>query len=158
MSTDETDEYDKNIAVGAKKLREQQARHATFQAALHDMGKAPKSSKVTLRLDLVPQTFIARVAKRFTDGAEKYGEYNYRAGLNSPVFIQDRINHMLNHLHLFLIEGNKNDDNLAALAWGVAMLMEFEEITIGRDSIRKVLESMGNADLRDLYDAAPKEV
>ena len=105
----------------------------------------PKSSKVPLRYDLVPPVFIKRVAQRFTEGAEKYGDSNYREGVARPTFIQDRINHMLNHLQAFLIEGpDAPDDNLAAIAWGIAMLMEFQQTAEGRTSIRNAVGEISN--------------
>lgn len=104
-----------------------------------------KSSKVSLRLDLVPEIFIRRVAQRFTEGAEKYGAYNYRKGINDPEFIQERINHLKNHLSQFLMEGNDKDDNLAAIGWAVAMLMEFEDHSLGKIAIHNALNCMTNA-------------
>ena len=102
-----------------------------------------KTSKAKLRLDLVPQVFIRRTAIRFTEGAEKYGDYNYRKGLVEPAFIQDRINHLLNHLSEFLVQGpDTEDDNLAAVAWGIAFLMEAEQTQSGRQAIRDAVGHM----------------
>jgi len=101
------------------------------------------TSKLDIRFDLVPQIFIKRVAQRFSLGIKKgHTEYNWRQGITDPVFIQARINHMLNHLNLFLTEGNDKDDNLAAIAWGISMLMEFESRQEGQNSIRQVIKTM----------------
>jgi hypothetical protein len=106
-----------------------------------------KSSKANLRYDLVPPIFVKRVARRFTEGAALYGDYNYREGMASAAFVKERINHLLNHLQEFLISGPDTvDDNLAAVAWGIAMLMEFEETRPGRDSIRKAVGEIANTE------------
>ena len=86
-----------------------------------------RSSKIALRFDLIPPIFINRTARRFTIGFEKYGEGNYQKGLRDREFLQDRLNHLQEHLYLFLKEGNEKDDNLAAIAWCVSILMEAEE-------------------------------
>jgi hypothetical protein len=115
-----------------------------------------KSSKVALRLDLVPECFIRRVAERFTLGAENYGEYNYRKGITDEKFIQERINHLKLHLSNFFIRGYADpDDNLSAVASGVAMLMEFEASSAGKLAIQNVLNRMNNVPMVSdvLYDA-----
>ncbi len=114
------------------------------------------SSKLKLRFDLVPEVFNVRVAQRYTIGAEKHGEYNYRKGLTDSVYIQERIAHLRQHLSSFLLEGNEKDDNLAAIAWGVAFLMEAEQIENGKKAIQQALNTMNytafNLSIPDLKD------
>lgn len=114
------------------------------------------SSKLKLRFDLVPEVFNVRVAQRYTIGAEKHGEYNYRKGLTDSVYIQERISHLRQHLSSFLLEGNEKDDNLAAIAWCCAFLMEAEQIPNGKKAIQQALNTMNytafNLSIPDLKD------
>src|ERR1700719_4656443 len=86
---------------------------------------ATRSNKVP-RYDLIPREGLRRVAERYTMGAEKHGENNWRKGVRDPEFIQQCKNHLIDHMWLYLQQGNINDDNLAAVAWGAFALMEIE--------------------------------
>jgi hypothetical protein len=101
------------------------------------------------RYDLIPTTGLDRLARRYAEGAEKYGEYNWMKGLP----IEDTINHVIQHLltwknavvwaknnipaglpkdqicdfiqsrsRALLIDG----DELAAAAWGIFTLMHYD--------------------------------
>lgn len=80
--------------------------------------------------DLLPMNFLRRVAARFGLGAVKHGRFNYRKGLNDKEFIQDRLNHAFVHLKnaMDTIEAGEifEDDDLAAVAVNVAMVMEYQ--------------------------------
>lgn len=83
-----------------------------------------------LRYDLVPRVLLDAVAQRFTAGAAKYGDDNLQKGMDDPEFLRERANHALEHL-LNYIHGTDNGedsprDNLAAVGWGVAILLEAE--------------------------------
>jgi hypothetical protein len=103
-----------------------------------------KSSKAPIRYDLVPATFLKRTAKRYTLGLEYYSEYNWRKGIQDVDFVQSRINHIIAHLQDYIMGENLEDDNLAAVAWGVSMLMEFEENKAGLETINQVRNRMVN--------------
>lgn len=96
-----------------------------------------KSSHGALRFDLVPPIFIRRTAERFTIGSEKYGDHNYRKGFRDREFLLDRLNHLQEHLYKFINEGNETDDNLAAIAWCVAIFMEAEQAGVKFPQILK---------------------
>jgi dATP/dGTP diphosphohydrolase len=102
------------------------------------------SSKLDdFRYDLVPPSFLRRVAARFGLGVKKgHLDYNWRKGVADPVFIQSRINHLEHHWNLYKTEGNKKDDNLGAIAWGIAMLMEFEQHPQGMRVLEQVLRTL----------------
>jgi hypothetical protein len=100
------------------------------------------SSQIAYRYDLIPPCFLKRVAARFFLGSKQHAEYNWRKGLYNLDFVQARINHLQSHLQDYLQGVNLDDDNLAAIAWGVAMLMEFETHEEGKKTIQAVRERM----------------
>lgn len=94
-----------------------------------------RSSEEALRYDLVPRNFLRRLAARFTLGAKKHGDTNYRKGLRDRAYITDRINHLQEHFQAYLrpeSDAERTDDNLAAIAFGVAFLMEVEADAVGQ--------------------------
>jgi hypothetical protein len=92
-----------------------------------------KSSAMMPYFHDIPPEFIRRVANRFGGGHIKYSpevemNLNYRQGLNDPTYVRDRLNHLFNHLLDFSENGNKYDDNLGAIGWCAAFLMEVERL------------------------------
>jgi hypothetical protein len=75
-----------------------------------------------LRYDLVSPIGLRRLAARYALGAERYGDSNYLKGMPASVVI----NHMMAHLEN-VRAGRRDDDNLAAIAWGAFTLMHYEE-------------------------------
>jgi hypothetical protein len=72
---------------------------AREEAAMHAFASGAKSSEHKLRYDLIPfHIFLDRLAKRYTDGAVKYGEYNWQKGLTERAYVLDRLNHLLVHV------------------------------------------------------------
>ena len=102
------------------------------------------SSSSCTRYDLIPRCFTTRVADRFALGAKEYPPFNYKKGLTDKVYIIERINHILQHMQAFISPDIDNlteewvDDNLAAIAWGVAFLMECETTPKGREIIAEI--------------------
>lgn len=88
---------------------------------------------------LVPKEGLRRLALRYTVGGQKYGEGNWKRGLRNQGFIEERKNHLVEHLFEYLERGNKNDDNLAAIAWGCFCLMEAEKVALEDADDAKVL-------------------
>jgi hypothetical protein len=79
----------------------------------------------TARFDLIPAIASLRRAKRFAKGAVEHGENNWRKG--GAEFIKSCYAHLESHLNDLKINGNADDDNLAAMGWAVDALMWFEE-------------------------------
>lgn len=103
----------------------------TGSDTLHTFDSGAKSSPAP-RYDLVPRILLDAVERRFALGAEKYGERQWEAGLRDPKFLRERANHALTHL-LNYIHGTDNGedspmDNLAAVGWGVAVLLRAEQV------------------------------
>ena len=80
-----------------------------------------KSSEHAPRYDLLEPAFLALVAQRMGQGAETHGERNYLKGLDDPVFVRDRLNHLVAHV-LALAAGRTDDDHLAAAGANLNML------------------------------------
>jgi len=112
---------------------------------LQTFASGAKSSEHLVRYDLIPwHVFADRLAKRYTDGAVKYDEYNWQKGLTERAYVLDRANHTLRHLHraieqirMWTLDGEPLhkadmpkmitdgliDDDLAAALWGIIFLM-----------------------------------
>lgn len=86
-----------------------------------------KRSEKALRYDLIPPRALRRLAERYTMGAEKYGDENWKKGLLDPEYVKQFEAHLIEHWVRWKLDGCKKDDNLAAMAWGCFALMEAEE-------------------------------
>lgn len=74
------------------------------------------------RFDLIPIKPLRRLAKKYADGADLYGEFNWIKGQDYSRVYASMYRHLLQWR-----EGQKDEDHLAALAWGAFALMQFEE-------------------------------
>ncbi len=84
-----------------------------------------KSSEQKPRYDLIPMEAQEREAIRMGQGAIDHGENNYRSGKADPQFVQDRINHMIEHA-LRYATGDRSTDHLAAVRCNAGMLIWME--------------------------------
>jgi hypothetical protein len=88
---------------------------------------------------LLPKEGLRRLAMRYTLGVERYGEGNWKRGLRNKEFLEERKNHLVEHLFEYLERGNQHDDNLAAIVWGCFCLMEAEKVCMEDADDVKVL-------------------
>lgn len=86
-----------------------------------------KSSEEAPRYDLIPLASLKRQAARMAEGAKSHGERNYLKGAHDPVFVRDRINHLLGHA-LAYAAGDASDDHLGAILANAGMLADIEAI------------------------------
>lgn len=70
------------------------------------------------KYDTIPPCAMRRLAKVYYEGAQRYGDVNWQKGIPSS----NLINHAVNHLMLWL-EGNRDEDHLAKVVWGMFTLM-----------------------------------
>lgn len=84
----------------------------------YDTGAQRDNRNGKLRMSLIPQSSLERLMKRFLEGAEKYGENNWKHGMP---FV-DLIDSSDRHLRAYL-NGDNSEDHLAAVAWNVFVLM-----------------------------------
>ena len=100
-----------------------------------------QSSGSACRFDLIPRSFLERVANRFGLGAAKYGERRYRKGLRDRAFILDRLNHLQEHVQALLAPQSADellDDNLGAIGWAAAFLSEVEADPVGARILEEI--------------------
>lgn len=125
---------------------------------IHTFTSGATSSHKTDRFDFLPRIFLERSAKRWELGLKSHGEFNYRKGFTDKQFIVDRINHIQMHFMMFLAPQNEaefNDDNLAAMAWGIAFLMELQKSTAGRKLLIEIMAERSNALILDVISGKP---
>lgn len=81
-----------------------------------------RSSEQKPRYDLIPTVALQREAQRMAEGAAAHGELNYLKGKGDPVYIRERVNHMIEHALLYAA-GDRSTDHLSAIRCNAAMLM-----------------------------------
>ena len=82
-----------------------------------------------VRFDLISPVALRRLATTYSEGAVKYGDNNWRKGME----FSNVINHVLEHINAYLAnKGDKeHEDHLAHAAWGLFTLMDQEETAPG---------------------------
>jgi len=74
------------------------------------------------RYDLLPPLAIRRVAMHFENGAAKYQERNWEKGQPQSRYLDSALRHLFTYL-----EGQRDEDHLAAAAWNVLCMIHGEE-------------------------------
>lgn len=74
------------------------------------------------RYDLLPTRALRRVARHFEAGAIKYGDRNWEKGQPISRYLDSALRHTFNHL-----EGQRDEDHLAAAAWNILAAIETGE-------------------------------
>ena len=75
---------------------------------------------------LIPQSALARLARRLDEGAVQHGRWNFLNGANDLAFKRQIIDHAIDHLLMYKDGIEADDDHPAAVMAGMAMLCEFE--------------------------------
>ena len=75
-----------------------------------------------LRYDLIPPSSLARLAKRYTDGAGHYGDHNWTKGIPSSRHLQSLMRHLEG-----VRAGDTSEDHAAAIAWNAFAIMFNED-------------------------------
>lgn len=86
-----------------------------------DSGAVRDSDADGTRYDLIAPLALERVAATYAEGAVKYSDWNWRAGMD----FQTTANHALRHVFKWLAR-DTSEDHLAHAAWGLLALMQFE--------------------------------
>lgn len=74
------------------------------------------------RFDLLPASAIARLARHFQAGSEKYAPRNWERGMPISMFMDSGLRHLFQYL-----DGDASEDHLAAAAWNIVCAMWTEE-------------------------------
>ena len=88
------------------------------------------------RYDLLPAYALQRLAVHFENGAKKYDAENWRKGIPLRRFMDSGLRHALKYL-----EGQRDEDHMAAAAWNFLCLIETEEM-IRRGILPKELNNL----------------
>ncbi len=85
---------------------------------------ATRSKLDDVRFDLISPLALRRLAATYSEGAIKYGDNNWRRGME----FSNVINHILEHINTYIANSDPDgEDHLAHAAWGLFTLMEQEE-------------------------------
>lgn len=89
-------------------------------------GAVRNSDKGKPRYGLIPPQALKRVAMRYTQGAEHYGDNNWEKGMPLKDFVDSAMRHFEQWR-----AGYRDEDHLAAVVWNILAIIYFEEV--GRD-------------------------
>jgi len=82
------------------------------------------------RFDLIPMDILERLAFIYSEGAQKYGDSNWKMGCPWS----DTLNHALKHLQQWR-ERDKSEDQLAKVIWGFVTLAWYDWHNVGKDDL-----------------------
>ena len=74
------------------------------------------------RCDLLPACAILRLSQHYENGAKKYSDRNWEKGIPISCMIDSGLRHLLKYL-----DGQDDEDHLAAAAWNILGAMFYEE-------------------------------
>lgn len=74
------------------------------------------------RCDLLPMCALLRLSKHMEAGSDAHGERNWEKGLPMSSFLDSAIRHLFKYM-----DGETDEDHLAAAAWNVTCAMWTEE-------------------------------
>lgn len=92
-----------------------------------ESGAKRSDNKGKNRPDLISPYFIKRLGEHLRHGCEFYDDRNWEKGMPDSVLIESLERHWLNYKL-----GEKNEDNLAAIAFGIMALIHNEEAIINQ--------------------------
>jgi hypothetical protein len=87
-----------------------------FETGAHRSSSTDKG-----RYDLIPGEATRRLAIKYEQGANAYGERNWEKGMKFSRLISSAKRHIDQY-----VEGKRNEDHLAAAAWNLFAAMHFE--------------------------------
>jgi len=86
-------------------------------------GAVRSSDAEATRYDLISPIGLEAVARTCAEGAAKYSDFNWEAGM--PV--HDLLNHALRHIYRYLA-GDRSEDHLPHAAWGLLAAIHSEAL------------------------------
>lgn len=91
----------------------------TGKARQFDTGAQRDSAEGKPRMSLVPHGALKSVMMRYLDGAEAYGENNWKKGMKNSVLYDSAMRHMMAYW-----TGDESEDHLGAALWNVMGLID----------------------------------
>lgn len=80
-----------------------------------------------LRFDLIPIYPLEELARVYTIGAKKYGDYNWRQGMRWSRIIRAGLGHFYSWIKGEKYDKEDGQHHLASVAWCVFALMQYEK-------------------------------
>lgn len=80
----------------------------------YDTGAVRSADCKAVRYDLISPIGLRALAETYSEGAQKFGPYNWENGM--PV--ADLLNHAIAHIYNFL-NGDRSEDHLGHAAWNL---------------------------------------
>lgn len=108
-------------------------------------GAVRESDEGKPRYDLIPALAMRRVAHRFAEGAEKYGESNWQKGIPRRQILASALRHIEAWRCCHEETGEigvdvtreTGEDHLAAAVWGLLVLMQYEETNTNVNDVQE---------------------
>jgi hypothetical protein len=82
-------------------------------------------------LEQIPFDVLEDVGAIFAEGIPKYGERSWLKGVNNRAWKIERWKHAVTHLFLWLLDGNRKENNLAKVAWFCLVTLKLARIERG---------------------------
>lgn len=91
----------------------------TGKARQFDTGAQRDSAEGKPRMSLVPHDALKSVMMRYLDGAEAYGENNWKKGMKNSVLYDSTMRHLMAYW-----TGDESEDHLGAALWNIMGLID----------------------------------
>ena len=104
-----------------RELRGQGMKQQHGETVKFATGAVRSSDAEATRYDLISPIGLEAVARTCAEGAAKYSDYNWEAGM--PV--HDLLNHAIRHIYRYLA-GDRSEDHLPHAAWGLLAAIHSE--------------------------------
>tara|TARA_E500000318_G_C3564810_1_gene215186 strand:+ start:1210 stop:1548 length:339 start_codon:yes stop_codon:yes gene_type:complete len=79
-----------------------------------DTGAQRDNADGKLRMSLVPHKALNKVMERYLQGAETYGENNWKKGMKHSVLYDSAMRHLMQDF-----QGDNSEDHLGAALWNI---------------------------------------
>ena len=99
-----------------------------------DTGAQRDNADGKLRMSLVPHKALNDVMKRYLQGAETYGENNWKKGMKHSVLYDSAMRHLMQDF-----QGDDSEDHLGAALWNIMGMIYNRENKPSMDD-RKIYE------------------
>lgn len=94
----------------------------TGAARQFDTGAQRDSAEGKPRMSLVPHKALKSVMMRYLDGADAYGENNWRMGMKHSVLYDSAMRHLMADF-----EGDESEDHLGAALWNIMCMIQMRD-------------------------------
>jgi hypothetical protein len=106
-----------------RELRTKEMKQQENGTVKFSTGAERSSDAEATRYDLISPIGLEAVARTCAEGAAKYGDWNWEAGMPAS----DLLNHALRHIYKYLA-GDRSEDHLPHAAWGLLAAIHSEAL------------------------------